>query len=314
VSSLIIDIIILIVAMGALIKGAGYIIVESEKIAKYFKISPFVIGATLIAVGTSLPEMVASMFASYKGHGELAVSNVIGSNIFNIALVLGTVFIIAKKIEPKRDIFKEDSAWALFPILAFLTIAYDDEISRFDGFIYIMMMVSFLIFLKNNALNIVENECSTDIDNKFHPISTILFLLLGFIFVIVGANYTVESASSLAKILGVSEWIIGLLVVALGTSMPELVVSIVALKKGQADMAIGNIIGSNIANFTMVIGASALLSPMSIDFANSLFDVMAALILTIMLVLVAINKLYNRSTGIVFILMFLLVIEHSLRA
>lgn len=309
---MILDIVILIVALGALVKGADYIIDEAEKLAVHYSIPSFVIGATVIALGTSLPEMVASMFASYQGHSELAVSNVIGSNIFNLALVLGLVFIIGKKLTPKRDIFKEDSAWALFPILTFLLIAYNNEISRFDGMIYIMMMVGYLLFLKNNALDILEGEGTNKNKEKFNFKSTTLFMLLGFTFVLVGAHFTVESASSIATTLGVSEWVIGLLVIAFGTSLPELAVSITAIKKGDADMAIGNIIGSNIANFTVVIGASALISPLAIDLGKSMFDIMAALILTIMLVFVTVNKLYNRSTGIVFLLIFFLVVEHSL--
>jgi len=309
---MILDIAILIVALGALVKGADYIIDEAEKLAVHYSIPSFVIGATVIALGTSLPEMVASMFASYQGHSELAVSNVIGSNIFNLALVLGLVFIIGKKLTPKRDIFKEDSAWALFPILTFLLIAYNNEISRFDGMIYIMMMVGYLVFLKNNALDILEGEGTNKNKEKFNFKSTTLFMLLGFTFVLVGAHFTVESASSIATTLGVSEWVIGLLVIAFGTSLPELAVSITAIKKGDADMAIGNIIGSNIANFTVVIGASALISPLAIDLGKSMFDIMAALILTIMLVFVTVNKLYNRSTGIVFLLIFFLVVEHSL--
>jgi len=309
---MILDIVILIVALGALVKGADYIIDEAEKLAVHYSIPSFVIGATVIALGTSLPEMVASMFASYQGHSELAVSNVIGSNIFNLALVLGLVFIIGKKLTPKRDIFKEDSAWALFPILTFLLIAYNNEISRFDGMIYIMMMVGYLVFLKNNALDILEGEGTNKNKEKFNFKSTTLFMLLGFTFVLVGAHFTVESASSIATTLGVSEWVIGLLVIAFGTSLPELAVSITAIKKGDADMAIGNIIGSNIANFTVVIGASALISPLAIDLGKSMFDIMAALILTIMLVFVTVNKLYNRSTGIVFLLIFFLVVEHSL--
>jgi len=309
---LILDIVILVGALAALIKGADYIIEEAEKLAIHYSIPSFIIGATVIALGTSFPEMVASMVASYQGHSELAVSNVIGSNIFNLALVLGLVFIIGKKLRPTRDIFKEDSAWALFPILTFLLIAYDNIISRFDGMIYILMMVGYLVFLKNNAMDTLESEGKADSKEKFDFKTTGAFMLLGFAFVLVGAHFTVKSASSIATSFGVSEWVIGLLVVAFGTSLPELAVSMSAVKKGDADMAIGNIIGSNIANFTVVIGASALISPLTIDFGKSMFDIMAALILTIMLVFVTVDKLYNRSTGIVFLLIFFLVVEHSL--
>ena len=131
------DILIFIVAMSALIYGADFIIEESEKIALHFDISPFIIGATLVALGTSLPEMAVSMSASLQGSGDIAVANVIGSTIFNISLVLGFVFLIAKKIAPNRDLFAMDSAWSLFPILIFILMSIDGKLSMLDGFLFL---------------------------------------------------------------------------------------------------------------------------------------------------------------------------------
>jgi len=303
------DILVFIIAMAALVKGADFVIDEAEKIAKHFGIPSFIIGATVVALGTSLPEMVASVISSYKGHTDLSVSNVIGSNIINLSLVLGIVFVIGKKLVPQRDIFKEDSAWALFPVLAFLLMAYDGVISRFEGGLYIFMMISYLVFLKNNAMDKLIGD--DEEKEKFETLKTLGFLAFGFVLVIVGAEFTVESASNIARYFGVSEWIIGLLLVALGTSLPELVVSVSAAKRGDADMAIGNVIGSNIANFTVVLGASALVNPLAVNLKTSMFDILSALILTVMLIFVAIDKLYNRSTGMVFLTIFVLVVAHS---
>jgi cation:H+ antiporter len=298
--------------MAALIYGADFVIEEAEKIALHYKISSFVIGATVVALGTSLPEMAASVVASMHHKSDLAVSNVIGSNIFNIALVLGIVFFIAKNMVPKRDMFADDSAWALFPIMVFLVVGYDGTISRFEGLVYIAMMGAYLMFLFNNASFLLEEEVDEDLAReKFDWKRTGLFLMIGFVLVIGGANYAVDSASQIARSFGVSEWIIGLLLVAMGTSLPELVVSIQAAKKKNADMIIGNIIGSNVANFTMVIGMAAVVNPLKVDFSANAFDIMTALILTVMLVFVTANRLYNRSTGIVFLLMMALVLENS---
>ena len=298
--------------MAALIKGADFVIEESEKIALHYNISSFVIGATVVALGTSLPEMAASIIASMQNKSDLAVSNVIGSNIFNIALVLGIVFFIAGKMLPKRDMFADDSAWALFPIMVFLVVGYDGVISRFEGLVYVSMMGAYLMFLFNNASFVLEEEVDASLAKKpFDWKSTGLLLLAGFVLVVVGANFAVESASAIARNFGVSEWVIGLLLVAMGTSLPELVVSIQAAKKKNADMIIGNIIGSNVANFTMVIGLAAIVNPLKVDFSANAFDIMTALILTVMLVFVTANKLYNRSTGIVFLLMMMLVLENS---
>ena len=134
------DFIIFITAMGALVFGADFIIKESERIALHFKISHFVIGATLVAFGTSLPEMAASMMASAQGKSDMAVANVVGSVLFNITLVLGVVFFIAKKMAPERDLFAKDSAWILMPVIVFMIMIYDGEIGRLDGVLFLLMM------------------------------------------------------------------------------------------------------------------------------------------------------------------------------
>ncbi len=304
--------IVFLVSMMALIKGADYVINESEKIAFHFNISHFVIGATVVALGTSLPEMAASVFASIDGKSDLAVSNVIGSTIFNIALVLGVVFVLAKKLAPKRDMFAEDSAWALFPILIFLVVGYDGEISRYEGFIYILVMGAYLLFLTSDADALIGEVNVEARDSKFDWKSTGFWLGLGFVMVIVGAYFTIESASLIARNFGVSEWIIGLILIAFGTSLPELVVSIQAVRKKNADMILGNIIGSNVANFTIVLGAAALINPLSVDFSTNAFDIMTALIVTIMMVFITANKLYNRSSGIVLLLVLALMLGNTL--
>jgi cation:H+ antiporter len=309
-----VEYIVFLVAMTALLKGADYVIDESERIAIHYNISQFVIGATIVALGTSLPEMAASIFASAQGKSDLAVANVIGSTIFNIALVLGVVFIMAKKILPERDMFAEDSSWALFPILTFLVVGFDGVISRWEGFIYLMMMGAYLLFLTKNADSFTDGIDEDKSKESFDWVSTGLWLGFGFVLVIVGAHFTVESASVIARNFGVSEWIIGLFLVALGTSLPELVVSIQAVKKNNSDMILGNIIGSNVANFTVVLGAAAMVNPLSVDFTTNAFDIMTALILTVMMVFITANKLYTRSSGIVLILMLALVLGNGLKA
>ncbi len=284
--------------MAALIKGADLIIKESERIALHFGISEFVIGATLIALGTSLPEMAASIVASWHHKSDLAVSNVIGSVILNITMVLGIVFLIAKEIHPRRDIFGKDSAWALFPIFLFLLVAYDGTITRAEGFFFLFLMVGYLLFLANEPA-IVAGEVEEELlKEKFNWPPTLAMLLLGFVMVVYGADYAVESASNIARSLGVSEWIIGLFLVAFGTSLPELVVSVVAAINKKADMSIGNIIGSNVANFSVVLGSASLVHPLTVDFSAYGFDIATALVVSMMLVFITANRLYNKSAGI----------------
>jgi len=305
------DIIIFVVSMGALIYGADFIIEQSEKIALHYNISPFIIGATLIALGTSLPEMAVSMSASFKGSKDIAVANVIGSNIFNISLVLGFVFLVSKSIKPKRDLFAQDSSWSLFPILVFLLMSIDGVISRIDGFLFLILMLAYLLFLiQSNQLEQIDEEIAKE---KFEWTKTILLLLVGFVFVIGGADFAIDSAGNIARSFGVSEWIIGLFLVAFGTSLPELVVSVKAAMQNNADMAIGAIIGSNVANFTMVLGLSAIVNPLTVDLHANFFDIMAALIVSVMLVFITANKLYNKSAGLVMMTVLALVILNGFK-
>ncbi len=303
------DILIFIVSMAALIYGADFIIDESEKIATHFNISSFIIGATLIALGTSLPEMAVSMSAAAKGSGDIAVANVIGSTIFNIALVLGVVFLIAKNINPRRDLFAKDSAWSLFPILIFILMGIDGKLSAFDGVVFLVIMGAYLLFLIQS--NQIDQNDEDEDNGKFAWGKTISLLVIGFIFVVGGANFAIEAAGNIARDFGVSEWIIGLFLVAFGTSLPELTVSIKAARANNADMAIGAIIGSNVANFTMVLGLSSIITPLNVDLNEYFFDISAAVIVTVMLVFITANKLYNKSAGIVLLSVLALVVANS---
>jgi cation:H+ antiporter len=297
--------------MAALVYGANHIIIQSEKIALHFEIPAFIIGATIIALGTSLPEMAASITASYHGKSDMAVANVLGSVTFNISLVLGVIFLLAKDIKPTRDIFKNDSAWIIIPPILFLLVSYDGQISRFDGLIFLFLMIAYLIFL-NNDRGTFENEINGDIlKERFNWWKTSLFLILGFALVILGAQYTIQSASNIAQDFGVSEWVIALLLIAFGTSLPELVVSIIAVRKNNADMAIGNIIGSNVANFFVVLGSSALVNPLHVDIVKNSFAILCVFASSIILVYISATKLYSKPAGIILLSIIVLLISHS---
>ncbi len=306
--------VIFVIAMGVLIWGAEMIINQSERIALKFKIPEFIIGATLIALGTSLPEMAASIAASYNGKPDIAIANVIGSNILNITLVLATVFIISKKINPSRDFFAKDSTWALVPVLVFILMILDGLISRFDAALLLLLMGAYLLFLLQDAKNIPEEDLEDLEESTFTWAKVIPILFTGFVLVIVGAHFTVESASEIAKDFGISEWIIGIIMISLGTSLPELVVSISAATRGKVDMAIGNIIGSNMANTTVVLGAAALTSPMAINASAYIFDIATMIVATLLLVFITANKLYNKSAGISLIIILGLFLNNTIQS
>ena len=310
------DFVIFVIAMGVLIWGADVIIDQSERIALKFNIPEFIIGATLIALGTSLPEMAASIAASYSGKPDIAIANVIGSNILNITLVLATVFLISKKISPSRDFFAKDSTWALVPVLIFILMILDGIISRFDAALLLLLMGAYLLFLLQDAKNIPElGEIDEEIiEDHFSWIKVIPFLILGFVLVIVGAHFTVESASEIARTFGISEWVIGIIMISLGTSLPELVVSISAASKGKVDMAIGNIIGSNMANTTVVLGAAAFVNPMPIEASTYVFDITTMIVATLLLVFLTANKLYTKSAGISLMIILGLFLNNTLQS
>ncbi len=307
------DFIVFIVAMASLIYGADFIIKESERIALHFKISHFVIGATLVAFGTSLPEMAASMMASYAGKSDMAIANVVGSVIFNITLVLGIVFFIAKDMKPKRELFALDGAWVVLPVIIFFIMIQDGAIGRFDGMLFLLLMASYIIFLFSSAKDDLEGEIDEDLTKeKFNWSKTALLLGIGFTLTIGGANFVIESGSNIARDFGISEWIIGIFLISLGTSLPELVVSVVAIKKGNAEMSIGNIIGSNVANFSMVLGASSIINPLMINLQNARFDLIIMVSASLALLFILANKTYNKAGAIFLLIILALFIQNSI--
>ena len=309
------DFVIFILAMGALIVGADFIVNQSERIALRFNISEFVIGATIIALGTSLPEMAASVSASISGKPEIALANAIGSNIFNITMVLGIIFLITKNINPNRDFFAKDTTWALVPIMLFLLMSIDGVISSFDAILLLALMGAYILFLLNDCHNLDENnieELKAEEDN-FNWSKIILFLSIGFVFVVGGAHFAIESASSIALDFGLSEWVIGIIMISFGTSLPELVISVSAALKGKVDMAIGNVIGSNLANTTLVIGFAALVKDLPISLVDNVFDIATMVAATILLIYITANKLYSKPAGIALLIILALFLEHTFK-
>jgi len=308
------DFLLFFLSLSVLIWGSDLLVSQSERIALRFGVSEYVIGATLVAIGTSLPEMAASITASMNHKPEIAVANVIGSNIFNITLVLATVFIVAKKVDPHRDFFAKDSSWALFPVLIFILMVLDGSFSRLDGFLLLLLMFAYVLFLLRAGKEILIDEDKEKEEEIFNWIKVSLLTLAGLIFVIVGADYTIESASAIAKSFGVSDWVIGIIMISLGTSMPELMVSVTAALRGKADMAIGAIIGSNMANTTMVLGSAALVTPIEIDPGKYTFDIATMLVATLMLVFISANKLYTRPAGISLLIVLALFMQNTLQS
>ncbi len=254
----------LILGLPLLYFGGHFLITGSVRLGQKYKISPFIIGATVIGFGTSAPELAVSIFAALKGAPELALGNVIGSNVANVGLVLGlTAFLIPLTMAEKR--LKEESPAFLLVTFLILFVIWDLHLSALEGGLMVLLLATHLwnSFRKKDASEIdMEEETSLWSDKGIF--FQFLLIIFGLVLLICGARFLVDGAVGIALSLGVSEWIIGISIVAIGTSLPEIVSSLMAAKRGHGEMAIGNVFGSNIFNILMVLGVTALIKPLEI--------------------------------------------------
>lgn len=309
--------ILLFIGFILLIKGADYFVDGSSNIAKILKIPPIIIGLTIVAFGTSAPEAAVSITASIQGQNGMAMGNVVGSNIFNILMVLGaTAFISTLHIE--KSIVKSELPFLLAITILTTIFSLDLNFSRTDGLILLLLFAIFLYnmiknTLKSKDLSISINKDSNDInlesqDSSVATISknnsvvkSILFSIGGMIAIIFGGKIVVSSASSIASSFGISDQLIGLTIVAIGTSLPEFVTSIIAATKGESDIAVGNVVGSNIFNIAFVLASSAIISPLTLD-SKLIIDSVFMIFVTILTYFFAIkNKDISRFESIILI-------------
>jgi cation:H+ antiporter len=296
----------LIAGFVLLIVGADIFVEGSSAIAKLFKIPTIIIGLTIVAFGTSMPEASVSISAALSGNNDIAVSNVIGSSIFNLLVVLGFCMLITK-VPTTKEILLRDFPWnivatvAVVVMVAFFGMANGGPaIGRIEGIVLLILFVSYLGYV---IFKTVKNRIPADeseIANVSLP-KSIIFLIVGIVLIVVGGDCVVDSASKIASDLGMSEMLIGLTIVACGTSLPELVTSIVAAKKGECDMAIGNVVGSNMFNLLFILGMAATINPVEIDFASGvLIDAILLLGFTVMMYLFSLHgtKLQKTKGGV----------------
>ncbi len=257
-----IDIILLIVGFVLLVKGADFFVEGAADLARKLKIPSLVVGLTIVALGTSAPELAVSISASCSGANSMAVSNVVGSNIFNLLVVLGVCALI-KPVGVTKDILRRDYPVSILAtVLFFVFLIFGNDIGRIEAGIFILLMVGYMIWTVKSALKNRTPEQETE--KKFNPVKCALFIILGAAAIVFGGNFVVDHASNLGAAMGMSETLIGLTICAVGTSLPELVTTIAAARKGETDMAMGNVIGSNIFNILFILGVSGVISPIEI--------------------------------------------------
>lgn len=242
--------------------GAGKLTDGATSIAAKMKIPPMIIGLTVVAMGTSMPEFFVSFVSALKGTSDLAVGNVVGSNIFNTMLIVGTTALVTPMVIAKSTV-KKDIPFAVLASAMLLPMAIDGSISRIDAAVLFAVFIAFMLYTVRSAKKEKDNDNEDEV--KEMPVwRAVAFFVLGLACLIVGSNLFVDGATAVASLLGVSEAVIGLTVVAGGTSLPELATSVVAARKGQCAIAMGNVIGSNVFNILMILGITGMIHPMSI--------------------------------------------------
>lgn len=304
-------IILLVVGFIALIKGADFFVEGASNVAKRLKVPTLIIGLTIVAMGTSLPETAVSISASITGNNSLAVSNVSGSNLFNLLVVVGLCAIL-QVVEVDKDTIKRDIPYSLLAAVLLIvlgTIGSEGMVlGRVDGLILLIMFAIFIVLMVRSALKSRNDDANSTKDEEEVVTQTVSMSILsivgGAIAIAIGGDWVVDAASTIALQLGMTETMIGLTIVAVGTSLPELVTSIVAARKGEVDMALGNAIGSNVFNILMVLGIAATISP--IDFLmDNIVDIGAVIVATLVCWAVAAkNKKLGRDMGILMVVSY----------
>lgn len=256
--------ILLVVGMALLMKGADFFVDGSASVARKLKVPSVIIGLTIVALGTSLPEASVSITAGLMGSNEIAISNIVGSNIFNTLVVVGTSACIAPFIMDK-EILSRDLIINILVSIILSIFVLNGMLNRYEGILFLVGLAFYIYTLVRAAQ---KNRVEEEEQEILSTTKCILYIVVGVACIIFGGDITVDSAKKIAAMLGMSDTLIGLTVVSIGTSLPELVTSVVAAKKGESGLSLGNAIGSNIMNILFILGASSSLHPISATTQN----------------------------------------------
>lgn len=302
--------ILLVVGFVFLIKGADFFVDGSCSIAKKLKVPDIIVGLTIVAMGTSAPELAVSVSAAIGGSADIAVGNAVGSNILNILIILGLSALIVP-LNVDSSMFKRDIPFLLLAavLLPVFSLVFGMKVGRIAGLIFVILFIIYIMLNVKAALDYRRSGKADEVNEgeavkEFPWWKSILFTLGGGAMIVVGGNLSVNGATDIAHQLGISEAVIGLTVVALGTSLPELVTSMVAAKKGNSDIALGNIVGSNIFNVLFILGTTVLIRPVSVDM-NNIIDQLVLLVISVVLAITArTGKKITRLEGASYIVLY----------
>ncbi len=308
---MLISILLIIIGFIFLIVSADILVDGSSGIAKKFHIPEIIIGLTIVSIGTSMPELFVSITSALEGHSDMAIGNIIGSNLSNLLLILGLSAIIKPVIFQKETRLYEIPMCLFFTIILMIFCNSQNGVSRIESIILLILFGIFLgytVFMgkKENQNNLIEIDVKENKNNS--TIKNIILIILGILGLKIGGDLTVNNAVNIANFFNISEKIISLTILAIGTSLPELVTSVTAAIKGNSDIAIGNIIGSNIFNILLIIGVSAVINPIKYNVTYN-FDFSVLLISTIILAIfpfIPPKEKMSRANGIIYVLMYIM--------
>ncbi len=281
--------VLLILGFVLLVKGADFFVDGASSVAKLLKIPSVIIGLTIAAIGTSAPEAAVSISAGLSGNSDIALSNVVGSNMFNLLVVIGVSAVICP-IVTEKAILTRDIWWSLGAAVVLFVMMLDMEISRVEGILLLCGIITYIVILVRSAL---KNRTRGEDVKTMSPLKSVLCIVGGLAAVAIGGDLVVDNAVLIAKAIGMSETFIGLTIIAMGTSLPELVTSIVAAKKGDSGLALGNVIGSNIFNILFILGMASALTPIN---ASPTLLVDVGIIAVSTLVVYVFGKTGNKTT------------------
>lgn len=298
----ILQILLLVVGFVLLMKGADWFVEGASKLADKLGIPQLVIGLTIVAMGTSFPEAAVSIASALKGSAEITIGNVVGSNIFNVLVILGVTSVICA-IPVQKSTIRYEIPFTIFVtvLLAVLGLK-DNTVSRLDGVVLWVFMIVYLLYLLRLAKKGEVSEEIPEAQKNDRVWKMLLMIVVGGAMIVFGSDVTVDAATNLATMFGMSERFIGLTIVAFGTSLPELVTSVTAGRKGKTDIAVGNIVGSNIFNILFVVGTSALITPVVYSASFLVDSIVAVATMVFLLVCVLRKQKLTKVGGIMMLL------------
>lgn len=298
---MLVSLVLLTVGFVLLVRGADTFVDGAVGVARRFKIPPIIIGTTLVAIGTSAPEAAISITAAIAGSDGVSIGNIIGSNITNIFLILGMTAVIGALPIRKNTKLYELPFVGIITLMLCLLGLWFGEISRGAAAMFLALFVGFIVY---TIIIAKKSKEPTEDYKKIPMVETVVMIVAGITALIIGSNLIVDSATDIAARIGVSERVIGLTLVALGTSLPELVVCIAAAIKREYDMAVGNIVGSNIFNILFVLGATAAISPLPFEHAFVMDGLVALLAVAMLMIFVARHSKLSRVGGVLFLIVY----------